>query len=316
MVITVTLNPALDRTIYLEGIHLDDVNRVISYRTDIGGKGINVSKVLSAMGTPSKALGFIGENHKERFEMDLDKKGIMYQFTAIKGDTRTNIKMVDTKNRTFTDLNEKGPVISPQELSDFMQLFSEQVGKDDIVVLSGGLSEGIPVEIYAMLTKTAKDKGAAVVSDAKGMSLIHAVNAKPCMLKPNEREFSDFLGRDKLSEEEIILEAAKLVHGGIEKVLISRGDKGSILVTKDHHLIAEAQEVIVKSTVGAGDAMVAALVKARMEGLSDMETLVLAQAASTASVMTEGTEVPGREEILGLRDAARGRIREAAEEIR
>lgn len=310
MVITVTLNPALDRTLTVEGIQLDAVNRVVSTRTDIGGKGINVSKVLSVMGTPSTVLGFIGINHKEMFEKELDKLGIGHHLILVEGESRTNVKIVDPKNRTFTDLNEAGPVITSGELDEFFRVFDEMVSKNDIIVLAGGLPKGVPDEIYGILTEKSKEKGARVVLDADGKSLVHGVKALPSILKPNEKEFLGLLKREHLFEEEIARKAAELASSGIEKILVSRGGKGSILVTAEHALRSETQAVEVKSTAGAGDAMVAALVKAEIDGLSDFETLALAQAASTAAVMTEGTEVPDHEEVFSRLDEARKNIRE------
>lgn len=310
MVITVTLNPALDRTLTVEGIQVDVVNRVVSTRTDIGGKGINVSKVLSVMGTPSTVLGFIGINHKEMFEKELDKLGIGHHLILVEGESRTNIKIVDPKNRTFTDLNEAGPVITPGELDEFFRVFDEMVSNNDIIVLAGGLPKGVPDEIYGILTEKSKEKGARVVLDADGKSLAHGVKAGPSILKPNEKEFLGLLKREHLFTEEIARKAADLASSGIEKILVSRGEKGSILVTAEHALLSESQAVEVKSTAGAGDAMVAALVKAEIDGLSDFETLALAQAASTAAVMTEGTEVPDHEEVFSRLDAARKNIRE------
>lgn len=310
MVFTVTLNPAIDRTLTLEEFKIDEVNRVITSRDDIGGKGINVSKVLQALGTPSAVMGFIGENHKEVFRSELDRHGIINNLIPIRGDTRTNIKIIDKVNATFTDLNEVGPVISNDELRRFLKLFEDMVKEEDIIVLSGRVPDGITQEIYGILTEKALGKGAYVIVDAEGESLKQVIKRKPHVIKPNEHEFYGLLGKVSLAEDEIIHEAVRLVESGIKKLLVSRGVQGSILVTEKHILVAESLKVEVKSTVGAGDAMVAALVHARVEGLDDLNTLALAQAAATAAVMTVGSKMPRLEEITLLLHETKRKIHE------
>lgn len=300
MVFTVTLNPALDRTLMLEELKINEVNRVRKSRSDIGGKGINVSKVLKVLGTPSVAMGFIGDNHKEIFRAELDGYGIISQMIPVKGDTRTNVKIADEKNGSFTDLNEEGPEIRPEEMKAFLALFDRLVKEKDIVVLSGSIPKGVDEKIYGELIEKSVKKGAYVVVDTEGESLRHAAGKKPQIMKPNEQEFLRLTGKEEASEEEIIQEAMKLIEGGVERVLVSLGMKGSIFVTENQVLKGEPLEVKVKSTVGAGDAMVAALVHAKVEGLGDLEAFMLAQAAAAATVMREGTMMPRRENILRL----------------
>lgn len=310
MIVTVTLNPAMDKTIILDGMDIGEVNRADSVRNDIGGKGVNVSKVLKVFETDTIATGFLGGVSEANFRRELEKIGIEDRFISIQGNTRTNIKLIDRKNNTNTDINEPGPFIRSEELKRFIQVFDEAVHEGDLVVLSGGIPLNIPSDIYGRLTKIANQKGAKVIVDAEGEALHHALEEIPYMIKPNEKELSAFLGKEILSEKEIIEEAKNFVKEGIQKVLVSRGDKGSIFVTRDSVLIGRGIKVKVKSTVGAGDSMVAALVYAEEQKFNDYETLVLAQATGAAAVTTEGTEACTREEVEKYLMIAREKIEE------
>jgi len=310
MIITVTLNPAMDKTMILDGIEIGEVNRADSVRNDVGGKGINVSKVLKALGTDSMATGFLGGILEDLFHKELKKLEIEDRFTSVEGNTRTNIKLVDRKNNTNTDINEPGPLISSSELEQFLRVFNEALHEGDLVVLSGGIPQNIPSDIYGTLTRKAKEKGAKVVVDADGEALLHALKEIPYMIKPNEKELAAFMGKEVLSEEEIIEEAKAFVKKGIHKVLVSRGEKGSIFVTENTVHIGRGIKVEVKSTVGAGDSMVAALVYAEERKLDDYETLVIAQATGAAAVTTEGTEACTREEMEKYLTIAREKIEE------
>lgn len=310
MIITVTLNPAMDKTMVIDGIEIGEVNRADSVRNDIGGKGINVSKVLKSFGTDTLATGFLGGIMEEPFRKELMHLGIEDRFVSIKENTRTNIKLVDKKHETNTDINEPGPMISSTELEEFIRFYEHTVDEGDIVVLAGGLPPNIPLNLYGRLTRMAKEKGALVVIDAEGEPLKHALVELPDMIKPNEKELASYLGKDTLTEEEIVQAAQSLVEKGIRKVLVSRGEKGSVFVTGKSILKGKGLEVQVKSTVGAGDSMVAALVFAEKEKLNDSETLALAQATGAAAVATEGTKACTREEVEKYLAAARDKIEE------
>lgn len=297
MIVTVTLNPALDRTLVLNEIFMGEVNRVAVSREDIGGKGINVSKVLKELGMSSKATGFLGGSMETTFREFITNIGVEDNFLKINGTTRTNIKVIDEARKEYTDFNESGPFISEEELKDFYDHFDTIVKAKDIVVLSGGISPGIPKEIYAILTRRSKEIGARVIVDAEGEALIHAISATPFMVKPNDLELAGICGKKTLNEQEIILEGRKLIQSGIEMVLVSRGEDGSILLTEEGAFIAEGLTVPVESTVGAGDAMVAAVAYGLEKAYDPHQMLALAQACGAAAVMVEGTKAPAMKDI-------------------
>ncbi len=290
MVITITLNPAMDKTVVLKGLKVGEVNRLISSRTDLGGKGINVSKVLNEFQVPSIAMGFLGGILEEAFRQELKTLDITDRFITIEGESRTNIKIVDEDNQIFTELNEKGPMISKEENALFLEIFRELIHEEDLVVISGGLCPGVPKDFYGTLTAMARQKGAYVIVDAEGEALKYAIKQKPNVIKPNEKEFAELFGESELSLDDMIEKAQELIKEGLDKVLISRGEKGSLFITKEGVLTAKALKVQVKSTVGAGDSMVSALVYSYIHNLSALDTFAMTQATAAASVMMEGTK--------------------------
>ncbi|MHC1683955.1 MAG: 1-phosphofructokinase [Clostridiaceae bacterium] len=290
MVITVTLNPAMDKTLIVDNYKLGAVNRTQSIRYDIGGKGINVSKVLINLGIKSTSTGFLGGIWKKTFEEELDKRDIIHKFINIDGNTRTNTKIVDNVNKVYTDLNEQGPIIDSKSYDKFLREFESMCNEGDIVVLSGGVSPNISEDIYALLTSIAKGKGAMVIFDADGPLLKNGLKEKPHIIKPNNHELSNLFNIDEKNDKEILKAAHKLREQGIKKVLVSLGERGGYYVTENGVYYAKGLKVDVKSTVGAGDSMVASLVYSIINKFDDIETLRFATACGSATVSLEGTE--------------------------
>ncbi len=302
MVITVTLNPALDRTLNVDNFTIGTVNRVIRARYDIGGKGINVSKVLKNFNIDSLCLGFLGGIWEGYFLQELKRRNISSNFTHIDEDTRTNTKVVDTLQGTFTDINEAGPDIKKSELEKFMDTFEDSCNNGDIVILSGGVSPSVPCDIYGKLIKIAKGKGATTILDAEEELLKEGVKAKPDIIKPNIHELTKLVKLNEDSDDAIIKAGKKLVEYGIKKVLVSLGERGAIYVTENGVYKCGGLKVPVKSTVGAGDSMVAALAYSLINDFSDEYTLKFANACGAATVMLEGTQVCTLEQVKDLVD--------------
>ena len=290
-IITVTLNPAMDKTIKVDKLELGRVNRISDVRYDIGGKGINVSEVLMSFGIKSIATGFLGGHHAETFKSQLMKKGIETKFFKILESTRTNTKIIDTATGVCTDINEPGPHIPEEVLERFIQSFKIMCRKDDIIVLTGGASQSVPRDIYKTLTEIAKSQGGFVILDADGDLLKHGVEAGPDIIKPNQYEFCQLDNKENLTKDEMLELAERLRANGVGKILISLGSKGAMYITKYGTYYAPSVDVDVISPVGAGDAMVAALVHSRLQGLDDEQTLRYAVACGAATVTLEGTQV-------------------------
>ncbi len=297
MVITVTLNPAMDKTLIVDNFTAGQVNRVSSLRYDIGGKGINVSKVLKNFGIHSISTGFLGGIWEGIFKEELSKRKITADFVRIDGNTRTNTKIVDNINKIFTDVNEPGPEIKESDLESFIEKFSGLCGLGDIVVLSGGVSSSIPLDIYKTLTQIAKGKGSLVILDADGELLAEGLKALPHIIKPNEHELGRLLAIDSSNREEIIKGAKGLKNQGVEKLMLSLGSKGGIYFTEDDVYFSEGLKVPVKGTVGAGDSMVAGLIYSMIKKFNAEDTLRFAMACGTASVTLDGTEACSLNEV-------------------
>lgn len=302
MIYTVTLNPALDKTAKIEGFTLDEVNRISELRVDPGGKGINVSKVIAKLGGTSRALALLGGATGDRIEAMLSEEGIdVWRFEAA-GETRTNLKVVDPKLDTHTDINEPGPEVGVAQLGDML---SELVGAllpGDVVVLSGSLPKGAPVATYAAWAKRCSKAGAKVFLDADGQALAHGLKALPYLAKPNDAELSRICGRALEDEAEIAREAQALVASGVGRVVVSMGGAGAIVADRTGTIAARSPKVRVGSTVGAGDSVVAALAFAEERGMGLEEAARLAMATGAANVMQSGTQAAERAQVDALLD--------------
>lgn len=302
MIYTVTLNPALDKTVTVPRFEVDAVNRVTELRQDPGGKGVNVSKVVAKLGGTSRALALLGGQAGERIEGMLAEAGIdVWAFEAA-GETRTNLKIVDPELDTHTDVNEPGPEASPEALAGMLDALLAALAAGDIVVLSGSLPAGAPTDTYATWARACAAAGARVFLDADGEPLARGLEAAPFLAKPNEVELGRICGRELTDEQAVIGEAKGLVGRGVGLVVVSMGSRGAVAVDAERVVCARSPRVEVGSTVGAGDSVVAALACALEDGMSLEETMRLAMATGAANVMQPGTQAAERSLVDSLLD--------------
>lgn len=300
MIITVTLNPAVDKTVTLPMFTIGKVNRVTGMRMDPGGKGINVSKVIQSLGGHSIAMGILGGATGEYIKNCLDDMGIEHDFLYVPESTRTNMKIVDPQLNTNTDINEAGPLVSTETLEKIFAKVAARVSPGDIVVLAGKNPPGVDEGIYADWTRRLRERGTKVCLDVDGPMLRLGVKALPDLIKPNDEEFAQLLGREFHSLHDI-KEAAQVLTGrGIRQIAVSLGAKGVLFVTEDSCIHAQGLKVPVVSTVGAGDATMAALVYGQAQNLPPEATMKLALAAGAASVMCEGTQAVSPDTVREL----------------
>ena len=290
MIITVTLNPALDKTIKIDEFKIGSVNRIVATRVDAGGKGINVSKVIKELQQESLALGFLGGSSGNHIKSYLDDLNINNDFIFVKGETRTNIKIIDRVNNTHTDINENGPSLVIEDITRIKEKIMKYCKQDSLVVLSGSVPSEVQGDIYSEIIKDIKSKGGKVILDADGELLIEGIKAGPYMVKPNIEELEKAFGISIDNQDEVIEVAKRILAYGVKYVVISQGSEGSIFISQDKVAKVPGIKVEVKSTVGAGDSMVAALAIAVEQDYSFEEAIKLACATSTANVMTEGTQ--------------------------
>ena len=301
MIYTVTLNPALDKTVEIPSLTVDAVNRITSMRTDPGGKGINVSKVIQKLGGASVAAGILGGDTGRAILSALTEMGLTTLFHFVEGETRTNMKIIDPDNHTNTDINEPGVTVSEEILEKLLEELLAKVTKEDIVVISGSMPKGSPRDTYYTWPKAFREKGAKVILDADGDLLKAGLKASPYLIKPNNHELGALTGRALETPEEIAETAAELMKEyGIGKVVVSMGGDGAVYVTKDKTIYAEGLKVPVGSTVGAGDSVVAALAVSEEEGKTLEETVRLSTAVGAANVMCSGTQAAEYEVVETL----------------
>lgn len=302
MIITVTMNPAIDKTIELGKLIYGGLNRITCPVTDAGGKGINVSKTIRAFGGSTIACGLLGAKGSEVITECLDSLGIPQDFQIVPGNTRINTKLVEADG-TLTELNEQGMSISASDIADLQDRLDQYAQKGNLFILAGSIPAGTDQSIYAGLTRRLKEKGASVFVDADGALFANAVEEIPTVIKPNDVELAEYLGRTgELQENELTEAGNRFLKKGIELVIISRGKEGALFLWKDKIIIGRGLKVPVRSTVGAGDAMVAAMSYAIWElGVSREEAVRMAMASSAGAVMTEGTNPPDLDLIEQLK---------------
>jgi len=297
MIYTLTLNPAIDKTVYVDKLQVNKLNRVKESHKDAGGKGINVSRVLKVLGSKSIATGIIAGNAGKYLEEEMLKSEIETRFIDIAGETRTNLKIVDD-NRGLTEVNEPGPKVTKEEENLFVETLLSMVKENDVVVLSGSVTTNVDKNIYKTLTELLIERKCKVILDADGELFKAGVLAKPTLIKPNAYEICQYFGVEETSDTKVLVELARrLMNTGIEYVVISLGGDGAIFLSEKDVYKTNALKVTVGSTVGAGDAMVAGLTKALAENYSYKDMIKLAVATSAGAVTTKGTG-PAKIEVI------------------
>ena len=258
MILTVSLNPAVDRTCRLGTLQPGTVNRMDCVTSAAGGKAVNVTKVLRQFRMPVAAVGFLGGAGGTLIQDALEQMGVECHFTKIAGATRTTTNVLEENGRV-TELLEPGPVIRGAELKQFIKQFTGCLDGSELVVLSGSLPGGVPTDIYASLIKLCHMSGCRVILDSSGEALRQGVLAGPDLVKPNKKELEFLAGRNLDSRDEIVRAARELFNYGVGSVVVSLGSGGLFWVDREKVLFREAKRVQVVSTVGCGDTVVASL---------------------------------------------------------
>ncbi len=300
MIFTLTLTPALDKTVTIPSFALDKVNRIETIRLDPGGKGINVSKTLQALGCESVAAGILGGRIGESIREAIEGMGIQCEFVSVAEETRTNLKIIDPVNHTNTDINEPGSMISEEILNQLLERILNRIQENDIVVLAGKAPPGASEHLFEDWCRRFMQKGAMVCMDADDVVLKHGILASPTLIKPNREELSRLMDAPMNTHDDILRAAQTLIRRGIQTVVVSLGSKGAMFVREDQILVSDGLRVPVRSTVGAGDAMMAAMCCGMARKMSFYVTCRLAIAVSAAAVTCSGTQPPSLETIESL----------------
>ncbi|MBO1305472.1 1-phosphofructokinase [Enterococcus sp. 669A] len=256
MIYTVTLNPSIDYIVHVDQLAIGDINRMKSDLKLPGGKGINVSRILQRIDNTSTALGFLGGFTGHFIEEWMKNEAIKTDFTAVKDDTRINIKLKAVEE---TEINGLGPAISEEEMDHLKQKLAN-ISAEDVVVLSGSKPASVPTGFYQTLIEIIRGKGATFVIDTTGEDLMDALSKEPLLVKPNNHELAELYDTTFNSIEDIFPYGRRLLKEGAQHALVSMAGDGALLFTKDGIYQSNVLKRQVKNSVGAGDSMIAGFV--------------------------------------------------------
>ena len=289
MIYTLTLNPALDRTFYVDKIREFDSIKVNRERRYAGGKGIDVSRVIRQLGGESIAMGFLGGFVGKEMEGRLLNEGVACNFVWIREETRTNV-IIHSQDESEKEIrfNCPGPDVSPAELSDLFHHCRNLKPKPKFAVISGSVPGGVDPAVYEELVLIFESQGARVILDTYGEPLRKGLLGTPMMIKPNRRELSMLVGSELNTIDEIVPAARSLLEY-VEVVAVSLGELGLLGVSENRTVLARPPKVDIVNTVGAGDSAVAGMVLALEAEMPFDEIIRRGAAAGTASTLTEGT---------------------------
>lgn len=307
-VVTVTLNPAIDQTLYVEHFALNTVNRMQHMRQDPGGKGVNVASYLADYGLRVAVTGFLGQDNATLFEQWFSRKNILNRFIYLPGATRTNIKIVDEASHQTTEINMPGLAPTSQAYQQLLGTLEDLALSCEWFVLSGNLPPGLPAETYAEIIRLLKARGKRVILDTSQEALRQGVLAGPHILKPNLDELQHLHGHSLPTLAAIEAAGRTLLDCGVELVAVSMGKEGALFITAEQSLQVQVPSVAVLSTVGAGDAMVAGILAAQRQGLPLVACARLATAFALGALSTLGPTLPKRAVLESLADRVSIRV--------
>lgn len=289
MILTVTLNAAIDKRYVVEEVRTGEVNRVKECVYTPGGKGLNVSKPAAIYGAEVTATGFVGGHAGHYIEDALEPFGIKSAFYHMEAESRSCINIWDEENQLQTEFLEPGFTVTEADFERFLEHFQGLAADADVVTISGSVPKGLDGTAYQRMVKLVREAGKPVILDTSGKLLEQGIKAAPTMIKPNLDEIRMLTGKDCTDPEEII-EAAKVLHGrGIRIVTVSLGGDGAVVVSDEGAYRARVPRIHAVNTVGCGDSMTAGFALGLSEGLSIKETLRKASAVSAAAAMREET---------------------------
>ncbi|MGI6211036.1 MAG: 1-phosphofructokinase [Anaerovoracaceae bacterium] len=286
MIYTVTFNPAIDYIIHMDDFKPGATNRTTAEEYYFGGKGINVSIILGNLGIETTALGFISGFTGKALKEGLINQGVNADFIELdNGFTRINVKI---KGEQETEINGQGPVIDENAIRQLFDRF-DKMTPDDLLIVSGSVPKTMPSDIYEQITKKMAEKQVLTVVDATGDLLLNVLQYRPFLIKPNNDEIAEMLGKVMKTTEDIIDGAKELKNRGARNVLVSRGAKGAVLVSEDGQVLsADAIPCKAVNTVGAGDSMVAGFLAGYLKTHSYEYALKLGIAAGSATASLPG----------------------------
>ena len=285
-VLTVTLNPAIDKTFAIPDYQNGHDHRVDAFSLSAGGKGVNVSRALKKLGVKTLATGFVGGLHGLNFKEMLVKECIPSDFLTVVGETRTSLTILDPKNNRSTRVLEKGPIIRPGASKAFKEKFISLVEKSSHVVFSGRNVYGVGDKIYFDLIKIAHRFGKFTILDTSSKPLLSGLKAKPFLVKPNREELETIMGKKMNSQRKIVKAIEFLLESGIQNVIVSIEGDGVIASNGRSTIWAKPPSVKPLNTVGCGDALIGGFIFAHKKKFSFDKCIKIAVATGTANTLS------------------------------
>lgn len=289
MILTVTLNPSIDKFYQIDRLRPYEVQRVGEVNNTAGGKGLNVSRVAALSGEAVTAMGFVGGHNGALFESLISQPNIRRAFTQTQAETRCCVNVFDMERKKSTEFLEPGNPVTPEETARFLEEYNRQLPGADVVTLSGSMPKGLPSDFYVRLIEAAHRLGKPVILDTNGDALRAAIAAGPEWIKPNADEIRQIAQGDTTTLEGVIAAAKELHQGGIAHVAVSLGKDGVAVVCESGVYRGITPDIPVVNTVGCGDSMVAGFAVGTVRGCSVEETIRIAVAVSTANALTKET---------------------------
>jgi 1-phosphofructokinase family hexose kinase len=318
MILTVTLNAAIDRTIAVPNFRLGQRHRAVESRTVAGGKGVNVARALGLLGRPVIATGFAGGPTGTRVIEQLREESVLTDFTRIAGETRINLSVVDPTSGEQTEINERGPAVSAEEVEAFVERLRYLASGARLCVLAGTLPPGAGDDLYARLVKDMRERGVAVVLDAEGEPMRAGLRAGASIVTPNEREAEEIVGQEFADRQDLVHGLSELVRLGAGEAAITRPD-GCVAVVGEgaerRFVEVQTRSLEAVSTVGSGDAFLAGYAAARYDGRAPADCLAYGVACGAESTQHFGAGKIDRNRVKRLLDEVEVRDLEVPAEV-
>lgn len=300
MIVTLTPNPAADKTLLVPALRIGGVNRTSESHLDPGGKGINASRVVHRLGRETRALTVLGGHIGRLLEAGLAAEGVPCLAVRVEDETRLNVILHDGATGGSTRIWDRGAEVPGWAAAGLEAMVREWIPRSRAFLCAGTLPPGLPDDFYARVLAEAEAAGVPTILDSDGECFRRGLEGRPTLIKPNVREAEALLGRPLRTDSDLLAGARDLLAMGPSAVVLSMGASGSLLVTAERAVRAIPPKVERRSAVGSGDSLVAGLLVALAEGWPLEEGLRLGTAAGAATAMTVGTQLGSREEIDSL----------------
>lgn len=283
MIYTVTCNPAVDKTGYLDKINIHHVNRLVKVESDAGGRGVNLARTLKMLDIPAIATGFLGGSSGNFIRILLQREDIQYHMVDIIGNTRSNLKIMDGEE-LCTEINEEGPFVLQNEVDELNDYLREHLDERSICVISGSVPRGVSKSLYPNMVNIAKENGALVVLDVPHHLMHNCMHLHPEIVRIKMYALAQYMGKEWLEDDEILDAGKQFLNEGCDMLVVTGTKKGIYIITRSVCYHCDMENVKVVNYVGATDAFLAGLICGLETGLHDKELIELAGACCAACV--------------------------------